>query len=139
LTAYWSINGKSEVADSIRHIFADERTHFGLACNLLTAIGGEPILNTPDVIPQYPGPLPGGVNPDLIVSLQGLSLNAVKSFLEIEKPEFGPITTTLAETFPTIGAFYTAIQKAFDTIQPSLSAERQISGPAGINIIGNLK
>ena len=36
---------------------------------MLTAVGGTPRINTTDVVPTYPGPLPGGVHPDLVVSL----------------------------------------------------------------------
>jgi hypothetical protein len=35
----------------------------GTACNMRTAAGGTPRVNTADVVPTYPGPLPGGVHP----------------------------------------------------------------------------
>jgi hypothetical protein len=91
----------------------------GTACNVLTAIGGTPRLNTADFVPTYPGPLPGGVHTDLIVLLSGLTNDVVKStFMEIELPESGPVAFTRGMAFPTIGAFYDAIFQAFQQIDP---------------------
>ena len=44
----------------IMSVAIEEMLHMGLACNMLTTISGTPLLNSPSVIPQYPGPLPGG-------------------------------------------------------------------------------
>ena len=133
LTALWSIkNGLDPVARSIHEITMEEMLHMALACNLLTAIGGTPEINTAEAVPVYPGPLPGGVNPDLTVSLQGLTQDVVKTFMEIESPEFGPVARAAADTFETIGEFYTAVQDAFDTVQPELSGDRQLAGRLGL-------
>ena len=43
----------------------------GLACNMLTTIGGTPQINTPAAVPKYPGHLPGGVRPHLTVAWWG--------------------------------------------------------------------
>ncbi|MEC4813441.1 MAG: ferritin-like protein [Scytonema sp. PMC 1069.18] len=140
LAALWSIQDDMHpVARSIRkHIAEEEMLHMALACNLLTAVGGKPALNTPEAVPTYPSPLPGGVNPDLVVPLCALSLKSLQIFLEIEYPEFGPIATVRAETFSTIGAFYTAIQNAFETLKPRLTEERQMEGPFGLSKIRSL-
>lgn len=64
LCAMWSIKNTGDpVHDTIRKIVVDEMFHMGLACNLLTTIGGTPILHDPQFIPKYPGRLPGGVRP----------------------------------------------------------------------------
>lgn len=140
LAAYWSIkNGTDPVARSIRTIFLEEMLHMGLACNLLVAIGGHPILNTTDAIPTYPGPLPGGVHPGLEVSLRGLSKDAVKTFMDIEYPAWTPVALESVESYPTIGEFYDAIFGAFESLQPTLAVEPQVKGPLGLKKLQTLE
>ena len=93
LCAMWSIKDPADpVRSMIRDIVLEEMSHMGTACNMLTAVGGTPVVNTADVVPTYPGPLPGGVHADLVVSLSGLTKDVVKStFMEIELPESGPV------------------------------------------------
>ena len=48
------------------------------AANILIAVGGSPLIDSPDVSPKYPAVgLPGGVLPSLHVSLKKLSLPQV--------------------------------------------------------------
>lgn len=142
LSALWSI--KSDETDpaaiSIRnHIATEEMLHMGLACNLLTAIGGTPKINTPEAVPRYPGPLPGiDADKDLIVSLQALSPKAIEVFLKIEFPEGGPVAVAPLASLSTIGAFYSAIENAFNSIQPTLSQDRQLDGFLGLVKITSL-
>lgn len=137
LAAYWSIKDKlNPVARSIREIFREEMLHYGIACNLLAGIGGEPVLNTPEAVPTYPGSLPGGVNPNLKIPLQALSKDAASLFMKIEFPEGGPVVAAAAIT--TIGEFYTAIQTAFDNLQPAFSLDKQVEGPLGLRKIQSL-
>lgn len=132
LCAEWSLKGgaNAHISQSIHVVLREEMLHFGLMCNLVTAIGKVPRINTAGRVPTYPNSMPGGVNPRLRVSLRALSTDAAKRFMEIEFPESGPVT--FAEEFPTIGAFYTAIQEAFDRLNPSLSETNQIAGPLGL-------
>lgn len=134
LSALWSIKSSDELAfDLIDQIFRDEMLHMGVMCNLLVAIGGSPSLTKPEDVPQYPGPLPGGVRPGLIVPLQGLSPAQLKVFIDIELPENGPLVTPFATTekFPTIGAFLDAILAAFEKLQPALQTDRQMTTSVG--------
>jgi hypothetical protein len=89
--------------------------HMTLACNILNALGGRPGLDRPGFIPTYPGPLPGGVESDLIVHLAQFSREQVHSFMTIEEPEdplHFPVPEALAAQQPrTIGQFYTAIEQ----------------------------
>ncbi|MGC4043152.1 MAG: ferritin-like protein [Armatimonas sp.] len=133
LAAEWSIKDSSRVADSIHEVVREEMLHFGLMCNLLTAIGGQPRLNEMDVVPRYPSELPGGVQPGLVVPLQRLTTESAKLFMQIEFPEGGPIALTALATFTSIGEFYDAIQQAFDTLNPTLSSDRQLKGPLGLS------
>lgn len=138
LTAFWSVkSGTAPAARSIRVIFREEMLHFGLVCNLLCGLGGTPVLNTPAVQPVYPGPLPGIDTGGLTVSLRGLSADALKVFMEIEYPEFDPVAEE--ESYPTIGAFYSAILAAFETLNPfPLATDRQPAGPLGMTRIESL-
>src|SRR5690242_7881501 len=83
LCAMWSIKTASGRAyDHLREVVMEEMLHLGLACNMLTAIGGTPRL-FPNAAPKYPCPLPGGVRPGLIVPLRGLTPEGVKNvFME---------------------------------------------------------
>jgi Ferritin-like len=145
LCALWSIkdvdadgNPTGPVADSIKdQIALEEMLHMGLACNLLTAIDGTPSLNTSDGVPSYPGSLPGNVNPELEISLRGLSKEAVLGFLEIEQPNFPPLISSKftfgleklqenVDTFPTIGDFYSYILRTFNVLKPDLKIDKQV-------------
>jgi hypothetical protein len=130
LCAMWSVKDPADpVRAMIRDIVLEEMSHMGTACNMLTAVGGTPRINTTDVVPTYPGPLPGGVHPDLVVSLGGLTKDVVKStFMEIELPESGPLAFARGMAFPTIGAFYDAILQAFQQIDPAaVTGQRQLN------------
>ncbi|GAA4331035.1 ferritin-like protein [Streptomyces venetus] len=113
LCGLWSIKDPVQdegVFNAIREIVFDEMSHLGLAGNLLTTIGGFPHLADERTAPAYPGPLPGGVRPDLTVSLSGLSKNSLDMYARIEEPDH-PIAK--ADTYTSIGAFYSAVLAAF--------------------------
>ncbi len=131
LCGLWSITDKTHPARKLmRTVVLEEMLHMSLACNMLTTIGG-----TPEVVDGfrsivYPGPLPGGVRPELTVYLAGLSkLYIQQVYLQIEYPENGPIRLALAleETFPTIGNFYDKVLETFQRLKPTLSGERQLT------------
>ena len=145
LCALWSIKDvdasgrpNGSAADAIRNqISLEEMVHMGLACNLLVSLGESPELNSPDGLPTYPDQLPGNVNPSLIVSLQGLSKESLRDFLQIEQPQFDPLaspefTFGLTESqksensFPTIGDFYDYVLSTFQRLNPSLQTDKQI-------------
>jgi photosystem II stability/assembly factor-like uncharacterized protein len=134
LTARWTIkNLQDPVSKSIKEIRGEEMLHFGLACNLLVAIGGTPIIANHNVVPVYPGPLPGGVRPTLQVFLKRLSHEQAKVFMEIEFPQDGPIATfAVSPTYNSIGEFYSAILSTFQSLNPPLDLTRQIDGPIGL-------
>jgi rubrerythrin len=97
-------------------VVKEEMLHMALACNVLNALGGSPAIDSPEFIPQYPGPLPGTVETGLIVPLARFSLDLVKNvFMVIEEPETPlhfPVEALAAAAPPqTIGQFYSAIKQ----------------------------
>lgn len=138
LCAMWSIkDDTSEAYQLIDSIVLEEMLHMALAANMLTTIGGTPVINSQ--VPTYPGGLPGGVRPELEVYLgaltKGKSGNVYNVFMQIEYPEAGPVAKT-SETYATIGDFYTAIENAFENLPSgSITGDKQItSSVAGHNI-----
>lgn len=128
LTAYWSIISPANdtAATLILDILLEEMYHMGQVANLLTGVGGTPVINSQ--VPTYPGPLPGGVRPQLTVYLAGLSrpwLNDVA--MQIEYPEGGPIALFKGVSYPTIGAFYEAIQAATAVLKPAFDTSKQLT------------
>src|SRR6266849_2915170 len=81
LCGMWSIvSQRGPAYDLIRSVAIEEMLHLGLGCNMLTAIGAAPqIVQGYQQRIAYPGPLPGGVRPELTVYLAGLSLNYLKN------------------------------------------------------------
>jgi hypothetical protein len=120
----WSIEDQGEeVAKTIKEIIFDEMSHFGLVGNMLSAIGGTPIL-TGDVLPHFPGPLPGGVRPELTVHLAGLNRFTLEMYSAIEAPD-EPLARFAADaTYTSIGAFYAKIDDVFKQKNPTLDPKR---------------
>jgi len=125
LTALFSIapGANKEISDIIHSIVVEEMLHMSISSNILLALGGSPAINTPDFIPDYPGPLPLNIGDGLTVGLEALTPDVVKNtFMQIEEPE-DPIPFKLmsknaleAAPFATIGAFYMAIQEAINRL-----------------------
>lgn len=129
LTANMSIKPgtNKEIWKIIHSIVIEEMLHMSIACNILNALGGSPVLNQPGFIPSYPGPLPMGIGHGLIVGLEALSLPVIKNtFMAIEEPE-NPLDFPIKNLqmleaatldFATIGQFYQAIQIQIRQLAP---------------------
>jgi hypothetical protein len=114
-------------ARRIKSVAQQEMIHMCLACNILNALGGNPVLH-----PQtYPSPLPGDIGPDggrpLTVHLYPFSSEAMQQGMAIEQPEKVPdfpVHTLLAAVAPmpkavTIGQFYQALDAFLATLPVS--------------------
>jgi hypothetical protein len=102
------------IAEIIKSVVIEEMLHICLASNVLNALGGSPVLDHPDIIPRYPGPLPGSVASGLVVGLAPCSINLISNvFMKIEEPEdplqFSFKLATADESL-TIGQFYEGIK-----------------------------
>src|SRR6476659_4084113 len=77
LTALATLSGSSESVKYARQVITDivveEMLHMTLACNILNAIGGHPVLADAAFVPTYPGDLPMGVAGGLTVHLKRYS------------------------------------------------------------------
>lgn len=102
----------------IRNVVIEAMLHMTLACNVLNAIGGHPVIAGPGFVPTYPHELPMGIAGDLVVHLKRYSKALVTdTFMKIEEPEIKldiPVRTAalaLAAAAPiTIGQFYAGIR-----------------------------
>jgi hypothetical protein len=132
LYAYYSLDQSKNkaVADIIYSVVFEEMLHMALVCNILNALDTPPKLNPPDLLPSYPGPLPGGVEAQLKVHLAPYSGAQLCTFLTIESPEDPlefPATRTLAAKKPTtIGEYYAEIKKQITSI-----GDIAFTGPQG--------
>jgi hypothetical protein len=137
LCAKWSILDSGLALQHLRSIVIEEMAHMGLMCNLLKGLGGTPRIVS--AAPHYPGPLPGGVRPEITVYLSGMT----KCFLadvamQIEKPEHPLALFRLEETFTSIGKFYEAVADALTALQPSLTTNGQLTAPIGVSVLSNI-
>lgn len=108
----------AKIADLIGSVVGEEMAHMALACNVLNAIGGHPVIDHPAFIPTYPGPLPGTVEHQLTVDIAPFSIVVVRNvFMAIEQPE-DPLRFSGAavhDTPLTIGKFYEQIKQRIKT------------------------
>jgi hypothetical protein len=129
--------GNQAAAEIIRSVVVQEMLHLNLAANVLNAIGGSPVLDSPAFIPDYPGPLPGMVEQQLIVRLAPCSIAAVQStFMVIEQPEdpleFQARAASSGEQL-TIGQFYRGIRDAISGL-----GDRIFTGDPGRQVIDSI-
>lgn len=103
--------GNRAVASIIQSVVDEEMLHLTLAANLLNAVGGRPVLDSPDVLPRYPGPLPGTVDDGLAVGLAPFSVPLVRdTFMRIEQPERPEEHAGEPDGPLTIGQFYRQVR-----------------------------
>jgi CDGSH-type Zn-finger protein len=128
LCALYSIEegANEEAAEVIHSVFMEEMLHLTLAANILNAVGGEPQLDTPSILPSFPAYLPHS-NKAFQVSLQKFSPEAIQTFLLIERPaEHSGLPED--NNFETIGQFYEAIEDALVRLSTELGEDVLFSG-----------
>ncbi|MEP0265334.1 ferritin-like protein [Dokdonia sp.] len=91
LCALYSIKeGKNLMAtEIIKSVVIEEMLHMVMVANLINAIGGKPVVGEvkgEPFIPSYPTPLPGNVDPSLIVNLTSMTKKQIRVFCKIEHP-----------------------------------------------------
>jgi rubrerythrin len=148
LYALFSVDPKKNptVSKIISSVVYEEMLHMALACNILNAVGGSPLIDDPSFVPTYPGPLPGTVEEGLTVPLAPFSVELVeKVFMVIEEPE-DPLhfpDLLAADGKLTIGAFYGRIRQQIEEGGEPLFADRrrelQVTEPEGVIAVENVK
>jgi hypothetical protein len=142
LTALYSLQPgpNDKIAGLLKGIVFQEMQHMALAANILNAIAGEPLINSPDFVPKYPGGLPFHIGDrdgrQFEVPLKAFSLDLVENvFMRIEEPDHPidfPVNTHLFALtqlkFRTIGEFYRAVRGALDPKWFTGDRGRQVSG-----------
>ncbi len=134
LYAMWSLgsgSANSAVTQIIKSVIHDEMRHLAMAANIINALGGTPVLASPDHIPRYPHELPGSVEHDLVVGLAPFSVALVQNaFMVIEQPEhplqFHAAAALAADEPMTIGQFYRTILATITGL-----GDGAFSGPPG--------
>jgi hypothetical protein len=134
LYASWSLSGNDAIAGLLGPIVMQEMGHMALACNILNAVGGSPVIDDPKFVPSYPGPLPGGVESELRVPLAPFSIDLVQDvFMVIEEPEDPIARQASDDEGVTIGEFYAEIEQQIVT-----QGQGIFTGPADLQVDGIL-
>jgi hypothetical protein len=116
----------AEAARVIGSVHAEEMLHLALAANLLNAVGGEPKLDTPELLPPYPHPLPHG-DRSIQVHLVPFGPEALEVFLRIEQPASADAPPQTDE-YLTIGQFYAAIEAGMRKLCGQLGEDAVFTG-----------
>jgi hypothetical protein len=115
-----------EAVRVVGSVFAEEMIHLALAANLLNAVGGAPRLDTPELLPAYPHPLPHG-DRSLHVHLAPFGPEALELFLRIEQPASADAPPQDDE-YRTIGQFYAAVEAGLRALCDELGEEQVFTG-----------
>lgn len=116
LCALWSVHGTSadaqRAAKVILSVIQEEMLHMAMACNLLNAIGGTPVLNDPARLPVYPCVLPGHSRTTnaFMVHLDKCCVRCLNDLIRIEMPGQMASGMPAADGWRTIGEFYDGIE-----------------------------
>ncbi len=105
----------------LRSVVIEEMLHMVLAANVLSALGGRPVIDRPDFIPEFPSRLPGGVEGQLTIHLSPLTRAQLLAFIEIEEPRERLDAVDLGDAVAgscTIGEFYLAVADALGRLDP---------------------
>jgi hypothetical protein len=116
----------AEAAQVVGSVFAEEMLHLALAANLLNAVGGEPKLDTPELLLPYPHPLPHG-DRSVQVHLAPFGEEALELFLRIEQPAAADAPPE-ADEYETIGQFYAAVEAGLRALCDELGEDAVFTG-----------
>lgn len=113
-------------AEVIQSVVLEEMLHLTLAANLLNAVGGQPVLDSPALLPAHPTQLPHS-DGTVRLSLRPFTQEAVEGFLAVECPAAAGAPAQ-DEAYTTIGQFYAAIDEGLTKLAAELGAEALFCG-----------
>ncbi|RSN16163.1 hypothetical protein DMB42_05250 [Nonomuraea sp. WAC 01424] len=136
LTALYSLDPERnpEAVEVVGGVFVEEMLHLALAANLLNAVGGRPLLDTPRMLPPYPRRLPHG-DPSFEVSLVPFGAEALEMFLRLEQPA-PPGAPPEDDGYETIGQFYAAIEQGLRHLCDQLGEQAVFCGDPARQVSG---
>jgi hypothetical protein len=115
-----------EAVELISSVVVEEMLHLTLAANLLNAVGGRPRLDSPQMLPGYPRPLPHSDH-SFEISLFRFGPEAIETFLKIERPSLAS-SPPEGDNYETIGQFYEAIERALRDLSATLGETNLFCG-----------
>lgn len=126
LCALYSLHdgANAEATRVIKGVVMEEMLHLTLIANLLNAVGGKPVLDKPEFIPEYPAYLPHSADA-FKVGLLPFCPDAVDTFLKIERPA-RPDAPPEAQRYHTIGQFYKAIDEGLSYLADTPAGEKKL-------------
>jgi hypothetical protein len=136
LTALYSLDPErnAEAAQLISGVFVEEMIHLALAANLLNAVGGQPRLDAPHLLPRHPRTMPHA-DPSIELSLLPFGQEALEMFLRIEQPaHLGDPAE--GDNYETIGQFYDAIEKGLRSLCAELGEDQVFTGDPTRQVAG---
>jgi Ferritin-like len=126
----------AEASEVVHSVFMEEMLHVTLAANLLNAVGGEPRIDTPEMLPPSRSTCPHS-NRVFEVPLRKFSPEAVETFMKIERPaEHDAVPED--DSYETIGRFYEAIEVALVRLSETLGELAVFCGDPGRQITDEL-
>jgi len=128
LCALYSIEpGRNlEAVEVISSVVIEEMLHLTLAANLMNAVGGEPRVDVPQMLPGYPRPLPHS-DRSFQVSLVPFGPEAIETLLKIEQPS-RPSSPPEADNYETIGQFYGAMERGLRELSSTIGEKSLFCG-----------
>ncbi|MQY13982.1 hypothetical protein SRB5_41420 [Streptomyces sp. RB5] len=123
-----------EAGEAISSVFVEEMIHLALVANVLNAVGGRPVLDTPGMLPTHPRPLPHG-DRSLRLSLLPMGPEALEMFLRLEQPA-APGAPAEGDGYETIGQFYDAIEDGLRRLCDELGEEAVFTGDPARQVTG---
>jgi hypothetical protein len=128
LCALYSMHeGKNAAAaQTLRAVVMEEMLHMVLVANVLNAVGGEPKVDDPNFVPEYPTTLPHS-DGSIVIHLLPFGREALATFLRIERPE-KPQAKPQAHRYHSIGQFYDAIKEGLKHLAQELDEQALFTG-----------
>ncbi|MEU9317282.1 ferritin-like protein [Streptomyces sp. NPDC048295] len=136
LTALYSLDAEhnADAVQLIGGVFVEEIIHLALVANLLNAIGGEPRLDAPHMLPPHPRTMPHA-DPSIELALLPFGKEALGMFLRLEQPAH-PGDAAEGDNYETIGQFYDAIEKGLRGLCAELGEDQVFTGDPARQVAG---
>ena len=113
-----------EAEQVMSSVFVEEMIHLALAANLLNAVGGQPRLDMPKMLPRHPRRMPCCHDRTLELSLIPFGAESLEMFLRLERPAL-PGAPAQGDSYETLGQFYDAVEEGLHHLSADLG-EREV-------------